>query len=329
MTDGPTDLKRCIRDIPDFPKPGIVFKDITAAARRRDGVPRHRSTRSSTPYRGARRRRCSASSRAASSSARRRRYALGTGIAIVRKPGKLPYRTHRASYELEYGTDTLEIHHDAIGSGPPRAPDRRPARDRRHGVGGDRARRALRRQVVTACAFVIELALPRRGRRAARSARGARLIALRSAVRRVTRSRPRRREPARSGTGLAVTAALCVAELVGGWLTQQPRAAERRGAHVHRRRRARRSRWFALWIGSRPASAQKTFGYYRAEILAAFVNGVVLLRARRVIVLIEAWRRLHDPPAVARRRHARDRGGRARGERLRRDGACTRTSTRA
>jgi adenine phosphoribosyltransferase len=43
--------------------------------------------------------------------------ALGTGIAIVRKPGKLPYRTHQASYQLEYGSDTLEIHHDAIGAG--------------------------------------------------------------------------------------------------------------------------------------------------------------------------------------------------------------------
>src|SRR4030095_14272564 len=44
-------------------------------------------------------------------------YALGTGIAVVRKPGKLPYRTHRADYALEYGTDGLEIHHDAIGNG--------------------------------------------------------------------------------------------------------------------------------------------------------------------------------------------------------------------
>jgi adenine phosphoribosyltransferase len=44
-------------------------------------------------------------------------YALGTGLAVVRKPGKLPYRTHKASYDLEYGTDALEIHHDAIGDG--------------------------------------------------------------------------------------------------------------------------------------------------------------------------------------------------------------------
>jgi len=44
-------------------------------------------------------------------------YALGTGLQVVRKPGKLPYRTKSASYELEYGTDTIEIHIDAIAPG--------------------------------------------------------------------------------------------------------------------------------------------------------------------------------------------------------------------
>jgi adenine phosphoribosyltransferase len=41
-------------------------------------------------------------------------YGLGTGIAIVRKPGKLPYQTHTARYDLEYGSDALQIHHDAV-----------------------------------------------------------------------------------------------------------------------------------------------------------------------------------------------------------------------
>jgi adenine phosphoribosyltransferase len=41
-------------------------------------------------------------------------YALGAGFSVVRKPGKLPYETHKASYELEYGTDTLEIHRDGL-----------------------------------------------------------------------------------------------------------------------------------------------------------------------------------------------------------------------
>ena len=44
-------------------------------------------------------------------------YRLGAGFSVVRKPGKLPYETHKASYELEYGTDALEIHIDAINRG--------------------------------------------------------------------------------------------------------------------------------------------------------------------------------------------------------------------
>jgi cobalt-zinc-cadmium efflux system protein len=54
---------------------------------------------------------------------------------------------------------------------------------------------------------------------------------------------------------------------------------------------------FALWIASRPASERKTFGYYRAEILAALVNGVVLCVLVFGIIL-EAWRRLQEPPTV-------------------------------
>jgi adenine phosphoribosyltransferase len=44
-------------------------------------------------------------------------YKLGTGITLVRKPGKLPYKTHQKSYQLEYGVDTLEIHQDAFNPG--------------------------------------------------------------------------------------------------------------------------------------------------------------------------------------------------------------------
>ena len=83
--------------------------------------------------------------------------ALGTGIAIVRKPGKLPYRTHRASYELEYGADTLEIHHDAVGQG-----HRVLLIDDLLATGGtaSAAIELIGRcgASVTACAFVIELA---------------------------------------------------------------------------------------------------------------------------------------------------------------------------
>jgi cobalt-zinc-cadmium efflux system protein len=98
-------------------------------------------------------------------------------------------------------------------------------------------------------------------------------------------------------TGLAVTAALCVAELVGGWLTNSL-ALLSDAMHMFTDVGALGLTWFALWIADRPASSQKTYGYYRAEILAAFVNGVVLC-VLVGIVLIEAWRRLHDPPEVA------------------------------
>jgi cobalt-zinc-cadmium efflux system protein len=98
-------------------------------------------------------------------------------------------------------------------------------------------------------------------------------------------------------TGLAVTATLCLGELVGGWLTNSL-ALLTDGVHMFTDVGALALTWFALWIGSRPASPQKTYGYYRAEILAAFVNGVVLC-AVVAFVLIEAWRRLHDAPVVS------------------------------
>ncbi|HJW71188.1 MAG TPA: adenine phosphoribosyltransferase [Candidatus Binatia bacterium] len=110
-----TDLKRHIRDIPDFPKPGIVFKDITPLLAD-GGAFRAAIDALVEPYGGRVDMVLGIESRGfivGSAAA----YALGTGIAVVRKPGKLPYRTHRANYALEYGTDGLEIHHDAIGNG--------------------------------------------------------------------------------------------------------------------------------------------------------------------------------------------------------------------
>ena len=60
---------------------------------------------------------------------------LGTGFMPVRKPGKLPSKTVKVSYDLEYGTDSLEMHCDAVEEGHARADRRRPAGDRRHGQG--------------------------------------------------------------------------------------------------------------------------------------------------------------------------------------------------
>jgi len=83
-------------------------------------------------------------------------YGLGTGLAVVRKPGKLPARTYTARYDLEYGSDALEIHHDAVGDHH-RCSSSTICSPRRDGLGCGRARPALRRPG-GACAFVIELA---------------------------------------------------------------------------------------------------------------------------------------------------------------------------
>jgi adenine phosphoribosyltransferase len=109
------DLRRYIRDIPDFPKPGIVFKDITPLLADA-GAFRAMIDALVAPYRGAVDMVLGIESRGFIIGAAAA-LALGTGIAIVRKPGKLPYETHRATYDLEYGSDALEIHRDAVGDG--------------------------------------------------------------------------------------------------------------------------------------------------------------------------------------------------------------------
>jgi len=108
-----SDLRRHIRDIPDFPKPGILFRDITPLLADADAF--HSAIDGLiVPFRGHVDLVLGIESRGFIVGAAAA-YALGTGIAVVRKPGKLPYRTHRATYDLEYGTDSLEIHHDALG----------------------------------------------------------------------------------------------------------------------------------------------------------------------------------------------------------------------
>ena len=98
-------------------------------------------------------------------------------------------------------------------------------------------------------------------------------------------------------TGVGITAALCLVEFAGGWATNSL-ALVTDAVHMLTDVAALGLTWFALWIGERPASPQKTFGYYRAEILVAFVNGVALCVVVGLVV-VEAWRRLHTPPVVA------------------------------
>jgi len=109
-------LKDIIRDIPDFPKKGIVFKDITTllsdarSFHRMIDLLAHRYVGEKIDQIvGIEARGFILGSALA--------YKLGTGITLVRKPGKLPYKTRSVSYELEYGSDTLEIHEDAFKPG--------------------------------------------------------------------------------------------------------------------------------------------------------------------------------------------------------------------
>jgi adenine phosphoribosyltransferase len=110
------ELKNIIRDIPDFPKKGIIFKDITtllADARsfqRMVDLLSHRYVgKKIDKVVGVEARGFVIGAALA--------YKLGAGIVLVRKPGKLPSETFKKSYDLEYGTDTLEIHTDAIKKG--------------------------------------------------------------------------------------------------------------------------------------------------------------------------------------------------------------------
>lgn len=109
-------LKRLIREVPDFPKPGINFYDITTLLKDPNGLKltidaltdEYSSKKINTVI--------GVESRGFIFGAPLA-YQLGAGFVPVRKPKKLPAETVSVSYELEYGSDTLEIHKDAIGEG--------------------------------------------------------------------------------------------------------------------------------------------------------------------------------------------------------------------
>lgn len=110
------ELKRRIREIPDFPKAGILFRDITpllsdgrAFRQAIDSIGERYLDRRVDIVVGVEARGFIMGSALA--------YKLGAGNVLVRKQGKLPYKTNRTTYALEYGTDTLEIHQDAIKPG--------------------------------------------------------------------------------------------------------------------------------------------------------------------------------------------------------------------
>ena len=109
-------LKQIIRDIPDFPKPGIIFKDIAPLlgdpeqfAKVVDHLKERYAGKKIDHVVGIEARGFIFAATLA--------YALGAGCVMVRKPGKLPYKTFQQTYDLEYGTDTVEIHQDALKEG--------------------------------------------------------------------------------------------------------------------------------------------------------------------------------------------------------------------
>ena len=108
-----SDLSAAIRDVPDFPKPGILFKDITTALKQPeiyrfiiDQFYLHYKDRGITKVVGIESRGFIAGSVLA--------WRLGAGFVPVRKPGKLPSETYSTTYTLEYGEGTLEMHKDAL-----------------------------------------------------------------------------------------------------------------------------------------------------------------------------------------------------------------------
>ena len=109
-------LYRLIRDVPDFPKKGILFKDITPLLQDPKGL-RLAVDLMGAPFEGASVDVVLGIESRGYLFAAPLAYKLNAGLVLVRKPGKLPYRKHSASYALEYGTDTIEMHEDAIRPG--------------------------------------------------------------------------------------------------------------------------------------------------------------------------------------------------------------------
>jgi adenine phosphoribosyltransferase len=109
-------LAALIRDIPDFPKPGVVFKDITPLLADPDAL-RTVVDELADAFTGTRVDRVVGIEARGFILGAPVAYRLGAGFAPVRKAGKLPWDTEGESYELEYGTDLLEAHRDAVQPG--------------------------------------------------------------------------------------------------------------------------------------------------------------------------------------------------------------------
>jgi adenine phosphoribosyltransferase len=108
-----SDIEKLVRDIPDFPTPGIVFKDITPLLGDANGFAAT-IDRLAGPYVGTGIDRVLGIEARGFLLAAPIAYRLGAALVPVRKAGKLPHDTHTESYQLEYGDDALELHADAV-----------------------------------------------------------------------------------------------------------------------------------------------------------------------------------------------------------------------
>jgi adenine phosphoribosyltransferase len=168
------DIKELIRTIPDHPKPGIKFRDITTLLLDPAGN-RSTVTQLAEPFGGGQIQKVAG--------VEARGFIFGLAVAMeldvgfvpIRKPGKLPWETVGEDYELEYGTDRVEIHRDAIQAG-----ERVLLVDDLIATGGTAAAaiRVIERVggLVEACAFVIEL--PDLGGRSRVEADGRRILSI-------------------------------------------------------------------------------------------------------------------------------------------------------
>ena len=110
------DLKTLIREIPDYPKPGILFYDLTTLLQDKHGF-RDMVDRLCDHYHGKKVDIVAGIEARGFIFAPALAYRLGAGFVPVRKPKKLPFKTTSVTYQLEYGSDQLEIHEDAVRPG--------------------------------------------------------------------------------------------------------------------------------------------------------------------------------------------------------------------
>ncbi|HWL11159.1 MAG TPA: adenine phosphoribosyltransferase [Planctomicrobium sp.] len=150
------ELREHIRDVPDFPKPGILFRDITPLLAHPAAF-RESIRQLADQYRSMNIKAIAAAEARGFLFAAPLALELNAGLVPVRKPGKLPFETQSFHYELEYGTDTLEIHTDAFSPG-----DRVLLVDDLLATGGtmNACAKLVERSgaEVVGCAFVVELA---------------------------------------------------------------------------------------------------------------------------------------------------------------------------